>query len=234
MSQSKKLRENKNQHTIKNNQSQLQDNVARKVTLYILSKLRLKYPLLEFGMDTTFLTKKLEKMVSSDTNCHKKTSLKPDGGLLWVIIEGKKYYILILEQKKQGTNDSRLIEGKLKQGKGNAVERLGKNVIGFEILFGDEDINPLVVFLQGCDFFDKESTIPDRVRTIFRFLPMNQINLFKIQIQKYNWSAGSFFMRGHSMNDVPGTSDWTFDEMSNIGLNVAEQSIEYYLYKYGK
>jgi hypothetical protein len=41
-------------------------------------------------------------------------------------------------------------------------------------------------------------------------------------------------MRGHSMNEEPGTSDWTFDEMSTILLDVATQSIEYYLSKYGK
>jgi hypothetical protein len=36
------------------------------------------------------------------------------------------------------------------------------------------------------------------------------------------------------MNDKPGTSDWTFDEMSTILLEVATQSTNYYLSKYGK
>ena len=43
----------------------------------------------------------------------------------------QKYPILITEMKNQGTNDLRLKEGKKKQAKGNAIERLGKNVIGF-------------------------------------------------------------------------------------------------------
>jgi hypothetical protein len=63
---------------------------------------------------------------------------------------------------------------------------------------------------------------------------MNQINLFKKQIQKYNWFAGSYYMRGHSMNEKPGTSDWTYDEMLTILVDVATQSTEHYLSKYGK
>ena len=41
-------------------------------------------------------------------------------------------------------------------------------------------------------------------------------------------------MRGHSMNEKPGTSDWTYDEMLIILVDVATQSIEHYLSKYGK
>lgn len=235
MSQSQKLRENTNQHRQKNTESQQQDVKIKDVIEKLLNKLREKYPKLIFGCDSEYPARVLEEMVSSaKVNTQEKTTIKPDGGLVWVIIDNKKYYILVSEQKNQGTNDKRLIEGKSKQGKGNAVERLGKNVIAVEILFGDEDITPLVAFLQGCDFFDGESTIPDRVRTIAKFQPMNQINLYKKQIQKYNWFAGSFFMRGHSMREKPGTSDWTFDEMSTILLNVATQSTEYYLSKYGK
>ena len=39
--------------------------------------------------------------------------------------------ILISEVKSQGTNDAREKEGKSKQAMGNAIERLGKNMIGF-------------------------------------------------------------------------------------------------------
>ena len=235
MSQSQKLRENTNQHSQKNTESQRQDVKIKNVIDKLLEKLRKKYPTLNFGCDSEYPVKVLEEMVScGKINTQEKTTIKPDGGLVWVKINSEKYYILVSEQKKQGTNDKRLIEGKSKQGKGNAIERLGKNVIAVEILFGDEEITPVVAFLQGCDFFDGESSIPDRVRTIAKFQPLNQINIYKKQLQKYNWFAGSFFMRGHSMNEEPGTSDWTFDEMSTILLDVATQSIEYYLSKYGK
>jgi hypothetical protein len=41
-------------------------------------------------------------------------------------------------------------------------------------------------------------------------------------------------MRGHSMNEKPGTSDWTFDEMYTILIEVATRATDYYLLQYGK
>ena len=235
MSQSKMLRENINQHSQKNNESYHHDIKIKDVVVKVILKVKELYPQLKFGCDKEYPIKILEQLVSPNkTLTQNGTTIKPDGGLVWVLINQKKYYILVSEQKKQGTNDKRLLEGKSKQSKGNAVERLGKNVIATDILFGEEDITPMVAFLQGCDFYDNESTIPDRVRTIAKFQMINQINLFKIKLQKYNWFAGSYFMRGHSMNELPNTSDWTFDEMYTILLDVARQSIEYYLLKYGK
>jgi type II restriction enzyme len=189
-----------------------------------------KYPNHQFGMDNRIMLRDLEKIVNGDNlSTSKITYLKPDGGFLWIKINGKKYYILISEQKQQGTNDQRLLEGKFIQGKGNAVERLGKNLIGCETLFLEEDIFPFIVFLQGCDFYDNESTIGDRVRTIFRFLPGNTVNLFYVGRR-----AGSYFMRGHSMTETPGTSDWTNKEMFENMFTIAVTSVEYYLKKYGK
>lgn len=220
---------------IKNQESQKQDVKLQDVLESVLFFLMKKYPKLQFGIDKKYPLQVLEKMVSSGLiTTQEKTYIKPDGGLLYMLFEGKKYYILVSEQKRQGTNDKRREKNLKDQGNGNAVERLGKNVIACEILFGDEDITPLVVFLQGCDFCEEESTIPDRVKTIAKFQQLNQINLFKKQLKKYVWAAGSFFMRGHSKNQKPGTSDWTFDEMYRNIMNITEQSINYYLSKYGE
>jgi type II restriction enzyme len=214
----------------KNNESKVQDNAIKFVVTWVMSQLRLKYPHLKFGVDKKMMLRTIEKMVNGDNyTTSDKTFINPDGGFLWVKINGKKYYILVSEQKRQGTNDQRLLDGKNKQGKGNAAERLGKNVIGIEMMFDKESIFPFIVFLQGCDFNDKESTIGDRIRTIARFLPFNTLNIY--------WKGrrgGSFFMRGHSMTELPGTSDWSFEEMSVPMLTIAETSLNYYLEKYGK
>jgi type II restriction enzyme len=62
----------------------------------------------------------------------KRSSMRPDGGILSVMDNDKReHLILIAEVKNQGTNDARAAEGKLRQAMGNAIERLGKNVIGF-------------------------------------------------------------------------------------------------------
>lgn len=56
---------------------------------------------------------------------HDRSSIKPDGGFLWLVdLAGAKYPILISEVKNQGTNDKRAVEGLAKQAKGNAIERL--------------------------------------------------------------------------------------------------------------
>jgi len=55
--------------------------------------------------------------------------------------------ILIAEVKNQGTNDLRAKEGLPKQAKGNAIERLGKDLIGLRTALMRESIFPFVCFL---------------------------------------------------------------------------------------
>lgn len=235
MSQSQKLRENKNQHSLKNFESQKQDVKIKDVVSSLLIFLRQKYPNLDFGIDKKKMLRTIEKLINGENfTTSDKSFITPDGGFVWVKIKGVKYYILVCEQKRQGTNDKRVLEGKRKQSKGNAGERLGKNVKAFDVLFDTFDIYPFVVFLQGCDFHDEESTITDRIRTIALFQEMNKINIEWKKIGNRLYTGGSYFMRGHSMNEKPGTSDWTFEEMYSILFEVATRATDYYLLKYGK
>jgi hypothetical protein len=233
VTQSDRLRDNKNQHPRKNNESHNQDNIIKYCREVVLSKLKENYPNLTFGFDKTYGTQSLENIIGQEPKTKSSSYIQPDGGLCYVLIKTKKRFILVPEQKKQGTNDKRIMEGKDEQSNGNAVERLGKNLDAFDILFGDEDIYPFVAFLQGCDFND-ESSIPDRVRTLFKFQEPNQINLEWKQLQKHTFVGGSYFMRGHSIYDEPGISDWTADEMIPIMYEIAYKATEYYLSKYGK
>jgi len=235
MTQGDKLRNRKEQHVSKNKESKIQDTTIKMVVDWVITELRLKYPHLEFGLDKQKMLRTIEKIVNNgDHTTSDKSYILPDGGFLWVKINGKKYFILVSEQKRQGTNDKRLLEGKNKQSQGNAAERLGKNVDALDTLFGDEDIYPFIVFLQGCDFFDKESSIGDRIRTIAKFQQINVLNIYWRQLQKHNFVGGSYFMRGHSMNEGPCTSDWTFEEMSAPMFTIAETALNYYVEKYGK
>jgi type II restriction enzyme len=153
---------------------------------------------------------------------HLKSSMRPDGGIL--SLENKKgelYPILITEKKNQGTNDSRISEGKKQQAKGNAIERLGKNVIGFRTALLDECIFPFICFGDGCDF-SEDSTILDRVTTIAMFGELNKEFLYT-QSDKFN--RGSFYFR---------VDPWTVDEMFTISMKIAIGSVYYYFSKYGK
>lgn len=172
----------------------------------IISHLRKTYPNVNFGnpaKDTSFMT--------------------PDGGITYIKDrEDNRYPILIAEVKNQGTNDLREKEGKRKQAQGNAVERLGKNVIGFRTYMLNESIFPFVCFGDGCDFHEG-SSILDRVLTIAMFGEMNADHTI-------NEGSNGVFNRGSYYFQEPY---WTSNEMEKILKEVARKSIYYYFSKYG-
>lgn len=161
-----------------------------------------------------------------DFHHHFNTScMRPDGGFftLKTRFEGDLIYpILIAEVKNQGTNDLRLKEGLPKQAKGNAIERLGKNLIGLRTALQRESIFPFVCFGYGCDF-DSESSILDRVTTMAMFGELNKTYLHNMEGGLFN--RGSFYFRREK---------WVVDEMFNIMKDIAERSILYYFSKYGE
>ncbi len=152
------------------------------------------------------------------------SSIRPDGGILSLTdTDGGKYPILISEVKNQGTNVRRAEEGLPKQAKGNAIERLGKNVIGLRTALMHESIFPFVCFGYGCDFAD-DSSILDRVSTIAMFGKLNTTHLHNSG-DGGRFNRGSFYFR---------EARWTVDEMKTVLYDIAERSIYYYFSKYGK
>ena len=156
--------------------------------------------------------------------CHfDNTSMRPDGGILSILDDDNNIRpILIAEVKNQGTNDLRMREGLPRQARGNAIERLGKNVIGFRTAMMSETIVPFICFGYGCDFAD-DSSILDRVATIAMFGPLNKINVLN-QGESGCFNRGSFFFR---------EARWAIDEMSELMFKVAERSVYYYFARYG-
>jgi len=160
-----------------------------------------------------------------DFHYHFETSaMRPDGGILSMLDNDQTVRpILITEVKNQGTNDLRLTEGKPRQAKGNAIERLGKNVIGFRTAMMSEAIVPFVCFGYGCDFAD-DSSILDRVSTIAMFGPLNTVNVVN-QGESGSFNRGSFFFREEK---------WSVDEMADVMYEVASRAIHYYFARYGE
>jgi len=122
--------------------------------------------------------------------------------------------------KNQGTNDLRAKESLPKQAKGNAIERLGKNLIGLRTALMRENIFPFVCFGYGCDF-EPRSSILDRVSTMAMFGKLNTTYLHNEEGGKFN--RGSFYFR---------PDRWTVDEMALIMTDIAERSVLYYFSKY--
>jgi len=152
------------------------------------------------------------------------SSIKPDGGILSIVdASDKQYPILVTGKKNQGTNDARLLEGLLRQAQGNAIERLGKNVIGLRTALLSEGIFPFVCFGDGCDFTDG-SSILDRVVTIAMFGHLNKTYLHPQGANK-EFLRGSFYFR---------EKQWSQGEMRKIMFDIANRSILYYYSKYGE
>lgn len=149
------------------------------------------------------------------------SAMKPDGGILYIIDNNNKMYpILIVEQKKQGTNDRVIATTGKKQASGNAIERLGKNVIGFRTWMKNEAIFPFVCFGYGWDF-NLNSSILDRVITIAEFGKLNQTNLYNTE----QTNRGSFYFNEHPL---------TKNQILAIIKDIAERSVQYYFSKYGE
>jgi type II restriction enzyme len=160
-----------------------------------------------------------------DFHCHsEKNFLKPDGGVLTMVANNnERFAILIPEVKSQGTNLKRIREGKPKQSMGNAIERLGKNVIGLRAALRNEAIFPFVCFGDGCDF-EPGSYILDRVSTIAIFGHINETYLHALGPHGI-FDRGSFYFR---------PDPWTLEEMREIMFDIAKRSVQYYFSKYGE
>jgi type II restriction enzyme len=160
-----------------------------------------------------------------DFHCHFNSSgIRPDGGILKMVANNHEQFpILIGEVKNQGTNDLRAKEGLAKQAKGNAIERLGKNVIGLRAAMRSETIFPFICFGYGCDFAD-DSSIRDRVTTIAMFGELNKTYLHAVGPHGI-FDRGSFYFREGA---------WSVDEMAEILFDVTKRSVQYYFSKYGE
>lgn len=159
-----------------------------------------------------------------DLHCHfDNTFMRPDGGILEIksYTDNKLTYpILISEVKRQGTNDLRAKEGLDKQARGNAIERLGKNLIGFRTALLRESIFPFVCFGYGCDF-EKTSATLDKVSTMAMFGKLNESYLHNQEDGRFN--RGSFYFRA---------DEWSAEEMFDIMKDIAERAVLYYFSKY--
>lgn len=153
----------------------------------------------------------------------------PDGGVIWLLKEDDKDYrrlVLVSEVKKQGTNRERIEEGRPRQAQGNAIERLGKNLIGIRAAMNHEALTPFVCFGWGCDFvqnYDEGSFVMSKISMMNEFYPLNRTYVFKKDgsSDKNHFSPVSMYFR---------EPEWKRTEMFDILKEVAETSLRYYLF----
>ena len=216
-------------NTVINATSKKQEKALTRAMIRVVNAIEAQYPSIELSWSQRWFLKDIVAELSSfapdvEFQCKFNTSyMSPDGGVLSVIdTEKRDHVILISEKKNQGTNNLRALEGKPRQSKGNAIERLGKNVIGFRTAMMQESIFPFVCFGDGCDFAE-DSSILDRVITIAMFGELNKIYLHDEGTGR-KFDRGSFFFK---------VEEWLEDEMFDICMDIASRSILYYQSKYG-
>lgn len=176
---------------------------------------------------------------------NKKVCMIPDGGILILSLGDKRIPILIVEDKVQGTNDTRLQCNKSKQSTGNAIERGGKNIRGAEMLFSSLDIFPYALFSSGCDLHSSE-TISKRIEMMNFGIPNHHIDITRestlesidkkietiisdIKIKKIvGKSIVSSFVKAHKWDEmIHGSSLWKKDEIVRICSVIIDQVFEY-------
>lgn len=222
MSSSDFLRKNLNQHSIKNGLSQKMDKDIDKAVAEVLIMLAEKYPELTFRHQKTMMLAEIVQGLVKEFpeyepilgNHLDTSSMKPDGGFVFAKTKaGNEKVVLVAEVKRQGTNDKRAAEGLPKQAQGNAIERLGKNLIGIRAIFKKEPVLPFVCFGQGLDF-DAGSSILDRVVTMNEFFPLNTTY---VQKSYEPFEPVSMYFR---------YKDWSIEEMVQIMFDISVQAIE--------
>lgn len=230
MSNSDFLRQNKNQHLSKNTLSRGDDKKVAEVMAKVVKHPNKRFKLANLGYYLEYVRSiKLSELVGIIKGYDKRADfasltkqdsyIKPDGGILVLhkkADENYKRIALAVEMKHQGTNDKRLEEGKPKQSRGNAIERLGKNLIGIRATLQYEKVTPFVCFGWGNDFADG-SSIRDRVITMNEFYPLNRIFVHK----KEGYSPVSMYFR---------EKEWEESELFEIMKEIAEASITTYIY----
>ncbi|MDP3785279.1 MAG: EcoRI family type II restriction endonuclease [bacterium] len=230
MNKSDSLRRRKKQHLPKNILSKGDDKKIAEVMAKVVEHLNERFKLAELGYYLEYVKSiKLSELISIIKSYDKRTEfatltkadtfIKPDGGILLLRKKADEKYkriALAVEMKHQGTNDKRLLEGKKIQSQGNAIERLGKNLIGIRATLQYEKVTPFVCFGWGIDFAEG-SSIRDRVITMNEFYPLNRIFVHK----KEGYAPVSMYFR---------EKEWSENELFEIMKEIAEASITTYIY----
>lgn len=230
MSTSKQLRQNLAQHLPKNTLSRDDDKKIARVMGRVIEYLNERFKLSELGYYFEYVKSiKLSELIGIINDYGKRTEfstltkqdshMKPDGGVLLLRKKEDEHYkriALAVEMKRQGTNDQRLAEGKTKQAQGNAIERLGKNLIGIKATLQYEKVTPFVCFGWGVDFAEG-SSIRDRVITMNEFYPLNRIFIHK----REGYAPVSLYFR---------EKEWQESELFDIMKEIAEAAITTYIY----
>jgi len=171
---------------------------------------------------------------------NKSVYMKPDGGILFAVINGQEIPMLIVEDKVQGTNDILFEKNSKRQATGNAIERAAKNIRGAEMIFAGRNIFPYVLFASGCDLHHTE-TISRRIDMMNMGITNHYVEVTPVKTQEElmeevkalvpsininnicGKSIASVFVKAHKWDAMKhGSSMWRKEEIINICTRVID------------
>ena len=274
MAISDSIRKRTKQHAPKNNVSKNEDKMIARASSRVIDYLYDCYDNQWFSLNheytliyetsikikdmVNFIARKNPSIIDSFDESLKDKEIRPDGGVIYLarknddgeIIE--KLPLVIAEMKHQGTNEKRLNEGLKMQAFGNAIERLGKNLIGIKAMMAYEAIIPFICFGDGCDFASDDD-IP-KIVSKYKNKTYNDGTLIDIDDIKTKFQSGTKTIRAkiYTLNEfcplnkivvfkptnsrsVPVSmmfryEPWTEEEMYQHMRFIAQASFNYYAF----
>ena len=210
----------------RNNGSVSLEKLVQSTQETIMDELHRAYPPLAFSHTTRMQKSTIHRKLRlrspefGDYQSNSKSHIRPDGGFYWAHLpDGTVELILVMEAKKQGTNDLLIAAGLKPQAMGNAIERACKNFLEIDNFMWDKNYFPYLIMANGHDLREG-SSIRDRLTACMRGSQPNQYYVPKL----YGMARATVFMQ---------ENPWSWEEIVKHGLEVAKQSIEMLLWTKG-
>lgn len=232
-------------------ESVLMDALTKFVIPYAENLVKLKgwYIVHKMKMDLYEMQCIMKKQLGDDCPepdpVNKRVFMKPDGGIICLVIGDETIPILIAEDKKQGTNDSRFAEGKCRQATGNAIERGIKNIRAAEMLFHSRTVYPYVLFGSGCDFHPSETIAkrleignygaknleiilkPDMTEEEKAEKLLEMISKIDIKKRYGGKSVATICIKSHKWDEMlHNASAWKIDEITKVCIKIIDQVVD--------
>lgn len=148
-----------------------------------------------------------------------KRHIRPDGGVLFIYIDGHEMPIAGFENKRQGYQHG-------PRTRGNAIERMGKHILFFQTLFEHEAINPYTAFCWGTDFEDG-SPVLNTLVSLAQVPDITGLNCVNVNKRSTGLGGPSIFYNDKVHNA------FTKGDLKKLVTEVTTKSLDYFINKYG-
>lgn len=227
------------------------------VSHLVKEQLEKEYPQLQFRYRKTIKKKEINEVLKEidkdlgQTLFVEKSEIKPDGGIIEVQDDNRKWrVVLVSEAKHQGKDIENIRKGKLvgkKKDKdlmvaGNAIERAYKNISEIANLMLSESYFPYVIFLEGSNFITQKISVkrPDGRVVVLDYKKGSLNRLDRLTAANYGMKINSNVCRNKLItnNDVSimlqATSiytqgdgkKWKREEMFSTMMDIAKTSLQ--------